>query len=72
MYKYIFEKKMNKVFIGVSVRCQVSHVTCHMCGVSPRTFHMSLMPTATAMDPPPAKGELLFSSVGPVKLIPGH
>ena len=30
------------------------YVSCVMCHVLPVTCHMSLMPTATAMDPPPA------------------
>ena len=30
------------------------HVSCVTCCVSPVTCHMSLMPTATFTDPPPA------------------
>ena len=46
-------------------RCQASHITCHMscvmchfsrftCCMSPGTCQMSLTPTATATEPPPA------------------
>ena len=42
-------------------RCQVSFVRCQVSGVRCQVLrdvscHLSLMPTATATDPPPAKG----------------
>ena len=52
------------------VRCQVSGVRCHMsgvmccmsgvmCCVSTVTCHLSLTPTATATDPPPANSHIM-------------
>ena len=40
------------------VMCPVSHVTCCMLRV---TCHLSLTPTATAIDPPPANSTIMHS-----------
>ena len=44
-----------------SVRCQVSYVTCQVLRV---TCHMSLTPTATAAEPPPANSPTMHSRMG--------
>ena len=48
-----------------NVSCQVSHVIYHMphvtCQMSHVTRHMSLMPTATATDPPSDKSPTMHS-----------
>ena len=53
--KNIYIKKNYQVLY---VRC---HVSCVTCRVSPVTFHMSLTPTATATDPPPANSPKMHS-----------
>ena len=43
-----------------TIRCHVSHVMCHMSRV---TYYLSITPTATATDPPPANSTIMHSSL---------
>ena len=54
MYAYREEKEKQNIYI----MCQVSNVMCYVSDVN---CHMSLTPTATATNPPPANSPIMHS-----------
>ena len=59
------DRKKGKKEQKIKIKCHVSRITCHvscvMLLVSHVTCHLSLTPTATATDPPPANSPIMHS-----------